>query len=49
MIMASSLLYAILAYERFHGNALLSDSGGNLYPTAQLQVILNLNLTTFIG
>ena len=26
-----SLLYAISAYERFHRNTLLSDSGGNLY------------------
>jgi len=30
MVTASSL-YAILAYKRFHGNILLSDSGGNLY------------------
>lgn len=27
----ASLIYAILAYERFHRNTALSDSGGNLY------------------
>lgn len=30
MVVASSF-YAILAYERFHRHALVSDSGGNLY------------------
>lgn len=30
--MVIALLYIILAYEKFHKNALLSDSGGNLYP-----------------
>ena len=29
-VIASSL-YTILAYKRFPGDALLSDSGGNLY------------------
>ena len=27
----ASLIYAIVAYESFHKNALLLDSGGNLY------------------
>jgi len=31
MVIVSSL-YVILAYERFHRNALLSDSRKNLYP-----------------
>lgn len=32
----ASLLYAILAYERFHRNALLMNSKGNLYYKNQM-------------
>ena len=32
----ASLLYAISAYKKFHRNASLSGSRGNLYPTFQI-------------
>lgn len=34
----ASLLYTISDYERFHRNALLSDSGGNMYKVKCLVV-----------
>lgn len=41
----ASLLYIISAYERFHRNALLLDSGGNLYShiPSRKQVFIVLN------
>lgn len=49
MVVACSL-YAIFAYERFHRNALLFDSGGNLYIVLQLELtsVVTIYITVLI-
>lgn len=47
LLLIASLLYTIAAYEKFHGNALLSDSGGNLHlPSCRIPGIQLLDLQT---
>lgn len=40
-MVTASLFYTVLAYERFHKNALLLDSGGNLYREVSSKLLKN--------